>query len=988
MKSKEQDYLIGLIIGNKIVQLNKALTGMKPEKRLQILNQSFIIKKSLYRELAIATNGRALLLEIAIRQRNIPICKNLIELGAGLDGLNKDILPAIVIENKELGILLIKEINKKMDSQSCLNIIKGSLSLLLHYPHDKQSNDLKADFILSIIEHYTGEFDEKSVDLILDLAMELQNSALIDDIIRKIRIKSTFQDDSYLLYYSIKKNNVAFAEMLLKKYKMNPALVWHLDANKVEVTPLIMSTELDYSSLDKSSISSLFLTYEANVYHRLKLGYPNYSALEFAMINERISLYREILQYITNDKKISSEYKNQFLSASLNLALQSGNIDYIKAILDAGASTDVISISGTDLLPTLVSNNKILCTEPSDKMMLISPFNTVLACLKENSDEIIKLLLDYGATPFYEDVELSSEFSPINVCIEYDLPGPLALFINKFEDIFAQRYNQEIMLYLAMKQKSAKTLKLLVDYIDLNERFPTFNHTPLFLSIKYDFGIEDLLTGGVDVNSPVCYVDEYPLSALSVAMLLKKVSLVRQLIACGATIKDPFVYELLNPVGMFPDVVQSNEMIYALFEHKEDRENLNHFIANLQEGKVSPLMSATIANCPAIVDAFAPCATDFNIIYKTGEFTGENIAFVAAWNNFTSILNIFKDYPIDWHLTINSNRYNGTIIDLVRKQDSQMYMDIISIISKKPIANKKIPNETNPFLKIRKDLVGFLSASLESHNLLKIRKQYLEHTKNHLKSLTMLLSNEKDPAVMEELRLALTFHLLRITESMTKAADHDNFSAAIHYIRNMIMHNNNTLTYDAVIELSHIFANYLPSVVESTLTKQKSKFTFGQCQSFSVSRKNPLFIKLKLWIDNYKEKLKGQAEEICVDGSDYAYKILKPCEFINSFKSAASISSLCLTALKMTIILLGEVYQQKPEEINAFFGPNIISIFNQCKHVRSILGHEFNDLNNEDKQDVDDKYVMHLCELVRLEYNNIQNSAIDQLTFSHTFSAT
>jgi ankyrin repeat protein len=453
------------------------------------------------------------------------------------------------------------------------------------------------------------------------------------------------------------------------------------------------------------------------------------------------------------------------------------------------------------------------------------------------------------------------------------------------------------------------------------------------------------------------------------------------------------------------DDEQQPDFLLAILTKRIDAAEQKRFLQLTKNQKLTALFSAVLMENITLIDLILlnMDKSEHNAINKImsfGIYAGESPLAAAAFLAGADILRKFMRYDCDWNKVILSERIqNKSIFQIVQEKiqdsnfnfvllvhlreikqknnfakrfsedktisDNKNSMDnnnVSTTLSRQSVNDLLIPvtSQMN-FSKNKCDLGELIARVVNKHDRKKEYEYYIYYADDHLNAIEDLLVDlteinvDNNQPFNNDLKLnLLKYHLLRLFQALyfygQRVQNNELLSANLCWsIRNLLMHCYADLSDSQIYQLGQYAKDSLASVIQAKKRDNPVTISFGlfDCHQKNTSSfdadGNVIFLNWLSEINSTRSNLQESVEYYITIISCELTKIKSFLTVIDSsYKAQIYISN--VTALKMSLVHIGEAYQQLNKiNKNILENGNDFSFLEDCKEIRDIVGHEFND---------------------------------------------
>jgi ankyrin repeat protein len=654
------------------------------------------------------------------------------------------------------------------------------------------------------------------------------------------------------------------------------------------------------------------------------------------------------------------------------------------------------------VMALLQHNAKINKANPNGMSIGVYP---LFAAVAEGQKEIVTILHQHGANPGLKIASgCFKNHNCFSILAMLDNPELLEYLLQLYPEIQPQQIEGYPPLLTAILTNNVRAVEILLCNNSSATKHFIEGYTPLSLAIELGHAkiITVLLKAGLDINGYFQFGGHAGRTPLFIAVLSRKISATQELIKNGA---DPFkkcddeLYRGKNAwqvAILLCDDEQQPDFLLALLTTMIDDAEQQIFLQFVKYQKLTALFAAVLMENISIVTLILSNMdkTEYNNINKImsfGIYAGESPLAAAACLAKVDILRKFMSYDCDWYQTIISERIqNKTIFQTIQDKIQDYHFNFVLLIHlrqlkqnsnlpkpfDKDISNKNastIPPHQGisdtlmqvtqkKLTKNKTDLGELIYKIVNKYNKRNEYEYYIYYADDHLSAIEDILRHasginfDGNQLFNNDLQLnLLKYHLVRLFQALylygQRVQDNELLSANLCWaIRNSLMHYYADLSNSQIYQLGQYAKNSLTSV-SKVKKKQENPITisFGlvTCHQKNTSSSNAegdaIFSSWLSAVNNAKSNLHETVEYYTNIISGELKKIKNFLTVIDSsYKEHAYISN--VTAIKMSLVHIGESYQQL-NKINATLleNRNDIPFLDDCKKIRDIVGHEFND---------------------------------------------
>lgn len=654
----------------------------------------------------------------------------------------------------------------------------------------------------------------------------------------------------------------------------------------------------------------------------------------------------------------------------------------------------------------------------------------IIAAAMAGHKHIIELLIKNNVNIYVSNSgSLYPKFNPLSAAIQSNHLNILEYILIQYPNILISDNLPGLSpLLVAIEEKNLAALKILLRYgVNPNKLLRVKNHnaiSPLAIAIitKNVEIIKLLVRAGCEVNNTFSGSKYKDLLPIAFAILERDAQLIKVLLECGANIY--LHHQHGNPLAPLNslqiaiincDMYHRADILLVLLDKYLSKEEKKLFEKYINKDKVTVLFAAVLLNNISFLELLfsqsgGHAAIFINQKLLLGRYKGESPLAAAAFAGNIAILRRLKIYQCDWQQIIRSDRIPGrTILQIVAdKVTDEEFKQTLFILNKDhpffgrksiqtKVSCKQVEVMDDDFLQPMN--IRLNKNSLDLGNLFyqcnhqNNQTYYMYHVTEDLKELDQIIKAypfDKDNLyeVTEESLITnlISTHTLRILQAIVEYNQKINNEHFIPNqiswaIRNILMHDFDTLNMALLNQLAEILTKNLCAIVKAEMQNNKKVILSLTSSQRGVSKqdtlKTVLAKSLTQWLDDYYSKpiFSDRRNEFQV----IVNEIDKMVIFIHQIDNQPKfeLSGEFIKTLRTSEMRIGAMYQAilKNEEASQLINQNHLKIkLEECRIIRDIIGHEYpqskvsleTQINSEDIYTIGKRIIASRSQLLKL----------------------
>lgn len=240
-----------------------------------------------------------------------------------------------------------------------------------------------------------------------------------------------------------------------------------------------------------------------------------------------------IAEWLAENEICDPNHQNVFGRTAINDAIDSGNIDIVKILIEHGARTKKVRYLQNPVVQTVVTGNLEIAQffkELGENYSIVSDGkNMIHLAVMKSQTEMIPFLVESGAEINAEDDE---NLTPLLIAIKNDEPEQISVLIENGAEIEKRNADGQTPIFFAIENFSGAAVQTLIDKKADIEAKDTRGRTPFLFAYEVD----NVDAAGKLLNAKATFPQQQIFTALND----KKLSYLLLLLKAGAdiTVKD------------------------------------------------------------------------------------------------------------------------------------------------------------------------------------------------------------------------------------------------------------------------------------------------------------------------------------------------------------------------------------------------------------------------------------------------------------------